>query len=475
MSVSANGRDTVTLPGQPSARDGEPLDLAPHSQDAEEALLGATLMNPQSLYDTAFILEAEDFFIVRHGYVWQALVRLHQRGDAIDTRTVVDELHALDHLEAVGGESYLTYLPTIVPTALHAETYARIVKRAAIRRELLGTAGEIARLAHDEQRDIYNVLDDAHQAVLKVRLESGLAESGQADAHQAISEFFDVMERWRDGKVERGLQTGFYGLDRMTGGLLQDDLIIIAGRPSMGKSSLAIQMAYQLALDDQRVMLFSNEMNHRQIAARLFALHTGINTHVSNLGKLDDAQWAQMVEATGVLSRLPLRIDDSRGLTALQIRNRARRRAQTHGLDCVIVDYLSNVTAGHRRMENRNQEVGIILNTLRDMAGELHVPVVVVSQLSRAVEQRSNKRPLLSDLRDSGEIEQVADVVLFLYREGYYKERAGEPAAPEHNLTDLIVAKQRNGPTGDVPLIWRREITRFDSKARVKGTLLHDV
>ncbi|MBN2471830.1 MAG: replicative DNA helicase [Anaerolineae bacterium] len=439
-------------------RDSDPLELAPHSVEAEEAVLGSILMNPETLHEIRVFLTPEDFFILRHGWVYEAILRLAERDDAIDTRTLAEELRTQGRLEDVGGEAYLNYLPTTMPSALHAEVYGHIVERAAIRRRLLGAAGEIARLAHDEERDINEVIDQSESTLFTVteqRLKQELVPM-----HVAVSHYFDRIENLRESDEEAlGVPTGFYDLDKLLGGLQKSDLIIIAGRPGMGKTSFMLSLAMNAARQgDARIAIFSMEMSNEQIVQRLISTETGISSQNLRLGKVGDAEWARFVEASGSMSNLKIYLDDSPAISAMQLRTKARRLYREHGLDLIIVDYLQLMNAGRSlgRDTNRVQEITYISRALKELARELNVPLLSAAQLSRAVEQRQDKRPQLSDLRESGSIEQDADIVMFLYRDEVYNE------GTDHlGEADVLIAKHRNGPTGKITLLFRKEITKF--------------
>ncbi len=441
-----------------NGRDSDPFNLAPHSVEAEEAVLGSILMNPESLHEVAAFLTAEDFFILRHGWIFEGIMRLHERADALDTRTLAEELRAQGRLDEIGGEPYLRYLPTTVPTALHAEVYGHIVERAAVRRRLLGAAGEIAQLAHNEERDINQVIDLSEStlfAVTERRLRQELVPM-----RIAISQYFDRIEELRQSEEEAlGVPTGFYDLDQMLGGLQKSDLLIIAGRPGMGKTSFLLTLALNAARQgNARIAIFSMEMSNEQLVQRLISSETGISSQDLRLGKVGDAEWSRFVSAVDMMSNLRIYFDDSPAVSAMQLRTKCRRLYREHGLDLIIVDYLQLMNAGTSmsRDINRVQEITYISRALKELARELNVPLLSAAQLSRAVEQRQDKRPQLSDLRESGSIEQDADVVMFLYRDEVYNEATEHPGE-----ADVIVAKHRNGPTGMLTLLFRKENTKF--------------
>ncbi len=433
----------------------QPEQMAPHSIEAEEAVLGSILINPDALYDVASFLQSEDFFIVRNGWVWEAITRLHERREQIDYLTVVEELRQQNRLEEIGGAAYITYLINHTPSSIYAETYGRIVERAALRRRMLAAAGTIARLAQQEDSDITGLIDQSEAtlfAVTERRLRQELVP-----IRTAVAEYYDRIEQLYSQQVESiGVPTGFTDLDDLLGGLQKSDLVIVAGRPGMGKTSWLLSAAHNAALTGARVAIFSMEMSNEQIVQRLISSETGINTHKLRLGQLKDREWALFVEAVGRLSKLNVFLDDTPALTPLQMRAKCRRLYSEHGLDLILVDYLQLMNAGVGFSDNRVQEISFISRNLKHIAREMNVPVVAAAQLSRAVEQRQDKRPQLSDLRESGSIEQDADVVMFIYREDVYNENT-----ERKNQADIIVAKHRNGPTGSVALFFRKELTQF--------------
>ncbi len=429
--------------------------MAPHSVEAEEAVLGSILINPESLYEVASFLQADDFFIVRNSWVWEAILDLHERDEEIDNLTVVEELRQQGRLDEIGGPAYITYLINHTPASIYAEAYGHIVERAALRRRMLGAASEIAQLAHEESADINEVIDRAETSIFAVterRLHRELVP-----IRTAISEYFDrIAHLYERGGDALGVPTGFTDLDALLGGLQKSDLVIVAGRPGMGKTSWLLSVALNAARLKQRAAIFSMEMSNEQIVQRLVSSETGISTHNLRLGQLDEHEWALFVEATGSLSDLKVYLDDTPALNPLQMRTKCRRLYSEYGLDLIMVDYLQLMTSGAGRQENRVQEISFISRHLKQLARELNTPVLAAAQLSRAVEQRQDKRPQLSDLRESGSIEQDADVVMFIYRDEVYNEDTDRP-----NQADVIVAKHRNGPTGTVTLFFRKELTQF--------------
>jgi len=434
--------------------------MVPHSREAEEAVLGAVLINPEAYYDVAQFLQGEDFYIHRHRWIWEAFVHLHESNEAIDFVTVTEELDQMGHLGDVGGPAYVTKLINNVPSSLHAEAYGRRVEETAIRRRMLEAANQIAKLAYEENVSLETVMDDSEKAVFNVserRLTRDLKP-----IQSVLSDYFDRIEELsqRDDELV-GVPTGFIDIDKMLGGLQPSDLLIIAGRPGMGKTGFCISAAKNAALTHKKhVAIFSLEMSNEQLVQRLIAQETGIDSTRLRSGKLDPDQWPLFTQAIEVLNDTHIFLDDTPALTPLQLRTKCRRLHLEHHLDLVIVDYLQLMT-GDMRTDNRVQEVSAISRNLKILARELNVPVLAAAQLSRAVEQRSDKRPVLSDLRESGSLEQDADIVMFIYRPELYEEDT-----LHQNLAEIIVAKHRNGPTGEVQLVFRKNLAKFENAAR---------
>jgi replicative DNA helicase len=429
--------------------------MAPHNTEAEEAALGSLLIDPDAIFRVASFLAPEDFYREKNGWIYEAIRDLHDRREPADFVTLCDELERRGQLEEVGGAAYITYLINTVPTAIHAEYYARIVERTAILRRLISAAGQIAAIAYEEAEDVDEVVDRAEQILFGVsqrRIARDLVP-----IKQVIGDYYDRIDYLYQHRGQLiGIPTGFSLLDKLLGGLQRSDFIIVAGRPSMGKTSFALSVAQSASRKyNQRVAIFSLEMSSEQIVQRLISAETGIDSQRLRQGELKDHEWPLFVEATGILSEVPIFIDDTPSISALQMRTKARRLHAEHGLDLIIVDFLQ-LMQGDTRAENRVQEISSISRALKGLARELNVPVMAVSQLSRAVEARHDHIPILSDLRESGSIEQDADVVMFIYREEMY-----DPDTELKNMADIIVAKHRNGPTGKVPLFFKKELAQF--------------
>ncbi len=444
----------------PPAHSSTPTEfLPPHSVEAEEALLGAILINPDTITDVISFLDPDDFYILRNSRVYLAMCRLHESRDAIDNLTVANELRNLKFLDEIGGAAYLTYLINNTPSSLHAEVYGHIVERAAIRRRMLEAAGEIASLANTHDASIEEVVDRAEATLFAVTERN--SKKDMVSMRRAVGDYYNRIEYLYENRDEPiGVPSGFTDVDKLLGGMQRSDLLILAARPGMGKTSLILNIAINAArMGGARVGIFSLEMSNEQLVQRLVAAETGIGTQQLRLGQLDQHEWERFVQASESLSKLPLFLDDTPAITPLHMRGKCRRLYREHGLDLIIVDYLQLMTSGFGtpgRSENRVQEVSAISRNLKELARELNVPVIAASQLSRAVESRGDKRPVLSDLRESGSIEQDADVVMFIYRDEVYNEDTERP-----NQADIIVAKHRNGPVGTVSLYFRKELTQF--------------
>jgi replicative DNA helicase len=429
--------------------------LPPQNIEAEQSVLGSLLIDRDAIITVAPFLKSEDFYREAHGQIYAAIFDLHERREPADAVTVGDEMERRGHLEAVGGPAYLTSLISSVPTAIHVEHYGHIVERTAVLRRLIDAAGKIAGLAYDEAEDVEVVVDRAEQILFDVsqrRISRGLTQ-----LKRILSEYYDRIEYLHAHQGEMvGLPTGFLDLDRLLGGLQPSDLIIVAGRPGMGKSSFGLSVAHSAAVKHNAVVaFFSLEMSGEQLVQRLIAGETGISSQRLRVGDIRDVEWDKFVKASGSLAETYIFVDDTPSPSPMEIRTKCRRLVAQYGLDLVIIDYMQLMQGGIRT-ENRVQEVSYISRMLKGLARELSVPVIAMSQLSRAVESRQDKRPILSDLRESGTIEQDADVVLFIYREEMYDE-----TTERRRIADIIVSKHRNGPTGQISLLFEAEQTKF--------------
>ncbi|MGB2957147.1 MAG: replicative DNA helicase [Anaerolineales bacterium] len=433
--------------------------MVPHSREAEEAVIGAVLINPEAYYDVAQFLQPDDFYIHRNQWIWQAFIALHDRNEAIDFVTVTEELDQMGHLADIGGAAYITKLINNVPSSLHAEAYGRRVEETAIRRRMLTAANRIAKLAYEENLSLDTVMDDSEKAVFNVS-ERRLTRDLQP-IRAVLSDYFDRIEdlSQRDDDLV-GVPTGFFDIDRMLGGLQPSDLLIIAGRPGMGKTGFCLSAVKNAALIHKKhVAVFSLEMSNEQLVQRLIAQETGINSTRLRSGKLNPDEWLLFTQAIEVLTDTHIFLDDTPALTPLQLRTKCRRLHLEYKLDLIVVDYLQ-LMGGDIRSNNRVQEVSDISRNMKILARELNVPVLAAAQLSRAVEQRSDKRPVLSDLRESGSLEQDADIVMFIYRPEVYEEDSSH-----QNLAEILISKHRNGPTGEVQLVFRKNLAKFENAA----------
>jgi replicative DNA helicase len=433
--------------------------LVPHSREAEESVIGSILINPEAYYEVAAFLQADDFYIHRHRWIWQAFQRLHERRFPIDFLTVSEELDQMGQLAEVGGPAYLTALINNVPTSLHAQAYGRIVEETAIRRKMLTAANDIAKLAYKEDSAIDTVMDEAEKAVFGVS-ERRMTRDLQ-NIQQVLSSYFDRIEQLAGrGDEIFGVPTGFIDLDRLLEGLQPSDFLIVAGRPGSGKTAFMLTVAKNAAqVYKKHVAVFSLEMSNEQLVQRLISQETGIDSQRLRTGRLEDDEWPLFTHAAEVLNDTVVFLDDTPALTPLQLRTKCRRLHLEFGLDLVIVDYLQLMSSG-TRAENRVQEVSYISRNLKVLARELNVPVLAAAQLSRAIEQRADKEPQLSDLRESGSLEQDADVVMFIHRPELY-----EKDTLKQHLAQIKVAKHRNGPVGMVELVFLSHVAKFENAA----------
>lgn len=432
--------------------------IPPQNIDAEKSLLGAVLIDEEVLADVTEFVTERDFYDKQHANIYSAMMRLFERHKPVDLLTVTDELKKKDELDQVGGTAYLTELTNYVPTAAHAATYAEMVAQKAVRRRLIRASGDISELGYDEEFNVQELLEKAEAELFSVSDQS--LKQDLVSMESILTESFDRLEELHRNKgMLRGVKTGYRDLDNMTAGLQRSDLIILAARPAMGKTTLVTNLAYNVAtLNKQSVLFFSLEMSKEQLVDRMLADASGVDAWNIRTGNLSDDDFSKLSEAMGEMAEAPIFIDDTPGLSVLEMRTKARRAAHDAPLGLVIVDYLQLMQGSARTEGNRVQEVSEISRGLKLLARELNVPVIALSQLSRSVESRSPQVPQLADLRESGSIEQDADIVMFIYREAYYN-----PDTERENVTDLIIAKHRNGPVGKVELYFHPERLRFMS------------
>ncbi len=435
--------------------------MPPHSIDAEQAVLGAIIINSRAINDVSSILLPGDFYREAHRIVFEAMLEMSYKGSPIDMLSLSEFLRDKNLFEKVGGVAFITHLSNISPSAANATYYAKIVKDKALLRNLINAASEIADSAFAGSDDIVNLLDNAERKVLAI---SASHDTGSAvPVKSLLKEAIGRIEMAYEAKGGlTGLPSGFDDLDRLTSGLQPSDLILLAARPSMGKTALTLNLAANVALRKKKsVAFFSLEMSSIQLLMRLISSESGVDSKQIQRGDVSPDEWAAIMGACDNLYNAPLYIDDNSNINVAELRSRARRIQSEHGLDLIIIDYLQLMQGRHTGSnDNRQQEVADISRSLKSLARELKVPVIALSQLSRSVENRQIKRPMLSDLRESGSLEQDADIVMFLYREDYYIKDT-----ENQNITELIVAKHRNGPVDTVRLFFDKEITRFRNLA----------
>ena len=431
----------------------------PHNLEAERSVLGAILIQNDACNMAAEILTAADFYRDAHRRIFDKMVSLSERSAAIDFITLTDELTRAGELDTVGGPAYISSLVDGVPRATNVEYYAKIVKEKAVYRGLIGAANKILADAYDAEQDAAEVLDRAEHLIFQIA--EGRTRSGFVPLYEIAQDSMEAIQKaHEEKKLITGVPTGFEDLDQMTSGLQKGDLVILAARPSMGKTSLALNMAQHAGTKENlTVGVFSLEMSKEQLFMRMLSSEAAIDGHRLRTGYLRSDDWGRLTAALGTLGNSKIFIDDTPGIGVMEMRAKARRLAAEHGLHLLVIDYIQ-LMQGRGRFDNRTQELGAISRSLKGLAKELSVPIVVLSQLSRASESRSDHRPQLSDLRESGALEQDADVVLMIYREDMYNKDADV-----ESVAEIIIAKQRNGPTDTVKLAFIKERTRFENLA----------
>jgi replicative DNA helicase len=435
----------------------------PHNLEAERCVLGAILLDNEAFNRAAELLDARDFFRDAHRRIFDKMVALTERGQAIDVVTLKDELLRSGELDEVGGPAYIASLVDGVPRSANVESYARIVKEKSTLRSLIHSANRIAAQAYEADRDAELLLDEAERAIFEIA-EHRIRE-GFVPLRDLVQSSFSTIERLHERKgLVTGVPTGFKDLDDLTSGFQPSDLVIIAARPSMGKTSLVLNIAAHAGVrEGLTVGIFSLEMAKEQLFLRMLTSEARIDAHRFRTGLLSERDYGRLSAALGTLAEAPVYIDDTAALGVLEMRAKARRLMAEHGLHLLIVDYIQ-LMQGRGRFENRQQELASISRALKQLAKELHVPIVALSQLSRAPEARADRRPQLADLRESGALEQDADLVLFIYRAELYDKEETRPE--DQGVAEIIIGKQRNGPTGTVRLTFIKEYTRFENLAR---------
>ncbi len=438
--------------------------LPPQNIEAEQSVLGSCMLDSHALMKATEVLpRATDFYRETHQIIYNCILDLAKRGQGVDVLTVSNELKKLGKFEDVGGSVYLTDLINVMPTTGNVEYYGKIIKEKAILRSLIYAGSSITDLGFHEEEAAKNLLDKAESMIFKIaqeRISSDFTPLPEVliQTYERISELYS-----RKAHVT-GLATHFSRLDHLTAGLQPSDLIILAARPGMGKTALALNIALNAATKDKKpVAVFSLEMSKEQLAQRLLCSQAMIDGKKLRTGYLGEADWPKLTKAMNVLSEAPIYIDDTPGITVLEMRSKARRLKKNYGLELLIVDYIQLITSSSTRPENRTLELSNISRNLKILAKELQIPVLCLSQLSRGVESRTDKRPMLSDLRESGAIEQDADLVVFIYRQSYYDNKNEQNDSPNDNSAEIIIAKQRNGPQGTARLAFLGQYTRFEN------------
>ncbi|WP_422120690.1 replicative DNA helicase [Koleobacter methoxysyntrophicus] len=434
--------------------------VPPQNIEAEQSVLGSMLLEKEAILSASEILKGEDFYKESHKKIFEVIIDLYDKNEPVDLITVSEELRKRNALEEIGGITYITALANSVPTAANVAYHAKIVKDKSIMRKLIHVSTKLVSMGYEEGRDVEEVLDEAERMIFEIAQRRSM--EGFASIRDVVIETFDMIEQLYKNKGRMtGVPTGFLDLDEMTSGFQPSDLIIIAARPSMGKTSFALNIAQYAAIREKvPVAIFSLEMSKEQLVQRMLCAEAHIDSHKLRTGNLDEDDWPKLARAMGPLSEAPIFIDDTPGINIMEMRAKARRLKAEKGLGLILIDYLQ-LMQGRGNSENRQQEISEISRSLKALARELRVPVVALSQLSRAPEMRQDHRPILSDLRESGSQEQDSDLVAFLYRDEYY-----HPDTDKKNIAEVIIAKQRNGPTGVIELVWLDKYTKFANKAK---------
>ena len=438
--------------------------VPPQNIEAEQAVLGAMLIKKEAIAEVSQLLKPADFYREAHRIVYETMLELFNKNEAVDLITVTEQLRKNDLLEKAGGIAFVTSLANAVPTAANVEYHARIVEEKAQLRNLINSATEIAGMAYEASDDITDVMDKSEKMILEV---AARQNSGSfVPIKEILMDTFSKIEKLYETKGGiTGLPSGFKDLDKLTSGLQPSDLILVAARPSMGKTAFTLNIAQHVAVHENKsVAFFSLVMSKEQLVQRMLCSEGGIDSQRLRVGELEENDWEKLINAADRLSRAPIYIDDTAGITVMELRSKARRLKAEHDLQLIVIDYLQLMQGrSSKNSDNRQQEISEISRSLKALARELNVPVIALSQLSRSVESRQVKKPMLSDLRESGSLEQDADIVMFLYREDYY-----DPETEHKNITDVIIAKHRNGPVDTVQLFFHKQFTKFADLSRLQ-------
>ncbi len=442
----------------------ESLKIPPHNIEAEQSVLGCMLLSKDAIFVAAERLKADDFYKESHRKIFNSMLELSENGEPVDLITLSELLRTKKIIEQVGGAVYLTALTEAVPTTSNISHYCNIVEEKSILRRLIQASSNILSIAYESKDEVEDILDSAERMIFEIA-QKRRVENYYHIKDILLSTFEHIEELYNSEGGITGVPTGFSDLDEITSGFQPSDLILIAARPSMGKTSFALNIAQNAAIRfGIPVAIFSLEMSKEQLVQRMLCSESNVDSHRLRTGRLQDEDWPRLARAMGPLSEAPIYIDDTPGITSLEIRAKARRLKLEKGLGLIIIDYLQ-LMSGRSNAENRQQEISEVSRSLKALARELSVPVVALSQLSRAPEMRADHRPVLSDLRESGSQEQDSDLVAFLYRDDYYN-----PDSDKKNIAEVIIAKQRNGPTGTVELVWLSKYTKFANIEKFRQT-----
>lgn len=435
--------------------------IPPHDIDAEQAILGSMLTDKDAVIAALEVLKEDSFYREDHKLIFSAITSLYSKNEPIDVITVKAELSEMGVLDRVGGLEYLVELPERVPTTANVEKYVKIVDEKAMLRRLISTANELIALGYDESEDVDNIMDMAEKRVFDMTQKKNT--KGYSVMKDILVESFAELERLYNQKGNvTGVSTGFYDLDNITAGLHNSDLLIVAARPAMGKSAFAINLAANAAIMSKvPVVIFNLEMSKEQVGNRILCSEALVDSNKIRTGQLDDEDWMKLAQTLGKMSDAPIYIDDTPGISAMEIRAKCRKLKIEKNIGLIVIDYLQLISGSGKKNTSREQEISEISRSLKILAKELNVPVIALSQLSRTAEKRDDKRPMLSDLRESGAIEQDADIVMFLYRDDYYN-----PDSEKKNVAEVILAKHRGGSTGTVELAWLPSYTKFANLER---------
>ena len=433
--------------------------VPPHSIEAEQSVIGSMLLDPAAIETASEILSPDDFYQRQYGVIYGAILELYNEGAAVDVVSLQDRLRGKDLPPEVNTVAAFRELLNMVPTSANVRYYAQIVYNKSLLRRLIRASEEIATDCYAEKEEIAEICETTEKKVFNI-LDRRKTQEFEPIGETVLKVIDKIEKASRQKSSVTGIATGFTDLDRQTSGMQPSDLVLVAAGPSMGKTAFILNMARNMAVNGRTVAIFSLEMSREQLVNRLLSMESHVDSQNLRTGDLSDSGWDSVIEASSEISRWPLMIDDTPGITVAELRTKCRKYKLEHGLDCVMIDYLQLMSGGGSRTEeSRQQEISTISRSLKALARELNVPVIACSQLSRAPELRTDHRPMLSDLRESGAIEQDADVVMFLYRDEYYNKDS-----PNKGISEVIVAKQRNGPVGTVELVWLANLTRYGNK-----------